>query len=128
MLEVKEEAIDAESKVSSYRSGQRPAAWPWIPGNDQPMSPASGAAFSRVTFEHRYTKLQQTVFSQKQIDGSGQEAPLTSLRASGLKLDTCLLFKLNFLISFFFIFAPECVIIAYKFCPVSKICFQGGSA
>jgi hypothetical protein len=28
MLEAKEEAADVESKVNSYRSGHRPAAWP----------------------------------------------------------------------------------------------------
>jgi len=33
MLEAKEEAADVESKVGSYRSDQRPAAQPWIPGN-----------------------------------------------------------------------------------------------
>jgi len=128
MLEAKEEAIDVESKVSSYRSVHRPAARPWIPGTGQPMSPASGARFSTVTFEQRYFILQQTVFSQKQTEGYGHEAPWTSFREPGSKLEIFSLFKNNFLDSFFFIFAPECVIIAYKFCPVSKICFQGGSA
>jgi hypothetical protein len=52
MLEVKEEAIDIERVVSSYRSVHRPAAWPWIPGNGQSMSPGLGATFSLVTWEH----------------------------------------------------------------------------
>jgi hypothetical protein len=49
MLEAKEEAIDAGSKVSSYRSGRNPAARPWIPGTGQPISPSSGATFSSST-------------------------------------------------------------------------------
>jgi len=59
MLEAKEEAADVESKVSFYQSNHRPAARPWIPGTGQPISPASGVRFSTVTFEHKYTKLQQ---------------------------------------------------------------------
>ena len=39
MLEVKEEAADVGSKVSSYRSGHQTAARPWIPGTGQSMSP-----------------------------------------------------------------------------------------
>jgi len=119
MLEAKEEAADVESKVSSYRLNQRPAARPWIPGTGQPMSPTSGATFSLVTWEHGYVKVQQIVFSQKH-EGQGDEAPLTDLRESGSKVEIFSLFKVNFLISFFFIFAPECGIIAYKFNSVSK--------
>jgi hypothetical protein len=127
MLEAAEEAIDAGRVVSSHGSDYRPTARPWIPGIDQPMSLASGATFSTVTFEHRYTKLQHIVFSQKQ-EGVGDEAARISFREPGVRLEILSLFKLNFLISFFFIFAPECGIIAYKFCSVSKIYPLGGSA
>jgi len=120
MFEAKEEAIDVESKVSSYRSNHRPAARLWIPGTGQPMSPTSGARFSTVTFEHKYPKLQHTVFSQKQTEGYGHEAPWTSFREPGSILEIISLFKFNFLVSFFFILAPECAIIAYKICSVSK--------
>jgi len=120
MFEAKEEAIDVKSKVSSYRSNHRPAARPWIPGTGQSMSPGLGAIFSRVTFEHKYPKLQHTVFSQKQTEGYGKEAPLASLREPGSKLEIFSLFKNNFLDSFFFILAPGCAIIAYKICSVSK--------
>ena len=105
--------------AESYRSGQRPAARPWIPGTGQSMSPGLGAIFSRVTFEHRYTKLQQIVFSQKQ-EGVGDEAARISFRELGVRLEILSLFKIKFLGCFFFIFAPECGIIAYKFNSVSK--------
>jgi len=119
MLEAKEGAIDVESKVSSYRSGRRPAARPWIPDTGQPMSPAFGAIFSLVTWEQGYVSEQQIVFSQKQ-EAYGDEAPCIDLRELGFKIEIFSLFKVNFLISFFFIFAPEYGIIAYKFNSVSK--------
>jgi len=115
--------------VESYRSNHQPAARPWIPGTGQSMSPGLGAIFSRVTSEHKTgPKLQHIVFSQKQAEGDGHEAPWASFRELGSKRKISSLFKFNFLTSFFFIFAPECGIIAYKFNSVSKICFKGGSA
>jgi len=113
--------------VESYRSNHRPAAWPWIPGTGQSMSPGLGAIFSIVMFEQIYPMLQQMVFSHKQ-EGVGDEAARISFREPGFRLEILSLFKIKFLGCLFFIFAPEYGIITYKFCPVSKSYFQGGAA
>jgi len=121
MFEKAEEAIDALRIVGSYRSSHIQAAHLKIPGLCQPMSPASGATFSMVTFEHKTgPKLQHTVFSQKH-EGQGEEAPWTDLRESGSNVEIFSLFKVSFFDCFFFIFAPKYDIIAYNFCSVSKI-------